>query len=37
MPRAFQQFPLLAEDNVFSIRLLVSVVDEKDLHLEGIR
>jgi len=33
---AFQQLPLLAEDNVFSPRLLVGVVDEEDLHFNGV-
>jgi len=37
VPGAFQQLPLLAEDNVFSSRLLVRVVDEENLHFSGVR
>ena len=35
MAGALQQLPLLAEDNVFTSRLLVRVVDEEDFHLSG--
>jgi hypothetical protein len=37
VPGAFQQFPLLVEDNVFSSGLLVSVVGEEDLHFSSVR
>jgi len=33
VPSATQQFLLLSENNVFSAGLLVSVVDEENLHL----
>ena len=35
MAGALQQLPLLIEDNVFSSRLLVGVVNEEDFHLSG--
>ena len=35
MAGALQQLPLLIEDNVFSSRLLVGVVNEEDSHLSG--